>query len=176
MSRKTHINQLKKNFAESYDKHANAIFRFAYFKLGDMERAHDIVQDVFVKFWEYVSAESDLKNEKALLYKIASNAIIDVYRKRKEFSLDALSDDGFDPTFEPDKDVFERHDIEDLLNALNRLNEDDRNIMFMRYIEGLSFDDISDVVGDRPNTIAVKVHRLIKQLRDVLNINKEHGI
>ena len=173
MSRKTHISQLKTDFSKTYDEHSDAIFRYAYFKLSDTEKAKDVVQDTFVKFWEYISAESDLQNVKALLYKIASNTIIDVYRKRKVFSLDTLAEDGFDPTYEPEKDDFERHDAEQLLKAINDLGEDDRNIMFMRYIEGLSFDDIAEVIGDRPNTVAVRVHRLLKQLRKSLNIEDQ---
>ena len=171
MSRKTHISQLKKDFSKTYDEHSDAIFRYAYFKLSDTEKAKDVVQDTFVKFWEYISAESELQNVKALLYRIALNTIIDLYRKRKTFSLDTLAEDGFDPAYEPEKDVFERHEAEEVLKAINELNEDDRNIMFMRYVEGLSFDDIAEVVGERPNTVAVKVHRLLKQLRQSLNIN-----
>ncbi len=172
MSRKTHISQLKKDFSKTYDEHSDAIFRYAYFKLSDTEKAKDVVQDTFVKFWEYISAESELQNVKALLYRIALNTIIDLYRKRKTFSLDILAEDGFDPAYEPDKDVFERHESEEVLEAINRLSEDDKNIMFMRYVEGLSFDDIAEVVGERSNTIAVKVHRLLKQLRQSLNINE----
>ena len=170
MSRKTHISQLKKDFSKTYDEHSDAIFRYAYFKLSDTEKAKDVVQDTFVKFWEYISAESELQNVKALLYRIALNTIIDLYRKRKTFSLDTLAEDGFDPTYEPEKDVFERHESEAVLKAINDLDENDRNIMFMRYVEGLSFDEIAEVIGDRPNTIAVKVHRLLKQLRQSLNV------
>ena len=174
MSRKTHnTSQLKKDFSKTYDEHSDAIFRYAYFKLGDMEKAKDVVQDTFVKFWEYISAESELQNVKALLYRIALNTIIDLYRKRKTFSLDILADDGFDPAYEPEKDVFERYESEAVLKAINELDENDRNIMFMRYVEGLSFDDIAEVIGDRPNTIAVKVHRLLKQLRQSLNVEEQ---
>ena len=172
MSRKTHISQLKKDFSKTYDEHSDAIFRYAYFKLSDTEKAKDVVQDTFVKFWEYISAESELQNVKALLYRIALNTIIDVYRKRKTFSLDTLAEDGFDPAYEPQKDEFERHEAEAILKAINELGEEDKNIMYMRYIEGLSFDDIADVTGERPNTIAVKVHRLLKQLRQSLNIEE----
>ena len=172
MSRKTNTSQLKKDFSKTYDEHSDAIFRYAYFKLSDTEKAKDVVQDTFVKFWEYISAESELQNAKALLYRIALNTIIDLYRKRKTFSLDTLADDGFDPSYEPEKDVFERYESEAVLKAINELDEGDRNIMFMRYIEGLSFDDIAEVVGDRSNTIAVKVHRLLKQLRQSLNVDE----
>ena len=174
MSRKTHISQLKKDFSKTYDEHSDAIFRYAYFKLSDTEKAKDVVQDTFVKFWEYISAdvENELQNVKALLYRIALNTIIDLYRKRKTFSLDTLADDGFDPAFEPEQDVFERHESEAVLRAISELEEEDKNIMFMRYIEGLSFDDIAEVTGQRSNTVTVKVHRLLKQLRQSLNINE----
>ncbi|MEI6042300.1 MAG: RNA polymerase sigma factor [bacterium] len=173
MSRKTHITKLKEDFSKTYEEHSDAIFRYAYFKLSDTEKAKDVVQDTFVKFWEYISAESELQNVKALLYRIALNTIIDLYRKRKTFSLDTLAEDGFEPIYEPEKNEFERHESEAVLKAINELGEEDRNIMFMRYVEGLSFDDIAEVVGERSNTIAVKVHRLLKQLRQSLNIEEE---
>ncbi len=172
MSRKTQISQLKKDFTNTYDEHSDAIFRFAYFKLNDTEKAKDIVQDTFVKFWEYISADSELQSPKALLYKIATNTIIDLYRKRKTFSLDTLADDGFDPAYEPEKDDFERHEAEAVLEAINTLEDKDRDIMFMRYVEGLAFEDIAEAVGDRPNTIAVRVHRLLKQLRQYLKVEE----
>lgn len=175
MSIKTHTD-LKIKFKEIYEEHADALFRFAFYKLSDREKAKDVVQDTFVRVWEYIFAENEVLNIKALLYRIATNAIIDNYRKKKELSLDSLLDDGFDPSdfHKSHNTLIDESETKIIISAIHSLEDEDRTLLLMRYIDGLSVKDIALATGQRENTVSVRIHRSLKTLKDVLNIDILH--
>ena len=168
MPNKKHIEILKKDFHEAYELHSDALFRFSFFKLSDREKAKDIVQDTFVRFWEYIAADGQVENVKAFLYRIANNAIIDNYRKKKEISLDILEDEGFDPAdADSHHGMIRSLDSKRALELVNRLNPKEREVILLRYVEGLSVKEISEVLEERENTVSVKIHRALKGLQDL---------
>ncbi len=157
---------LKVRFQSAYDTHSDAIFRYSFYKLSDREKAKDVVQDTFVRFWEYLASNGVIENEKAFIYRIATNAIVDNYRKRREISLDLLADDGYDhPDAEGHHKMMRSADSADALQLLNELDDKERNIMLLRYVEGLSVGEIAEVLGERENTVSVHIHRAIKELQ-----------
>jgi RNA polymerase sigma-70 factor (ECF subfamily) len=173
MSKRTHTD-LKIVFKEAYNDHSDALFRFAYYKLSDREKAKDVVQDTFVKVWEYMASDAEeIVNIKALLYRIATNAIIDNYRKKKELSLDSLVEEGFDPNDlrNSGSTMIDESEADMIIKAIHGLDQDDRALMLMRYIDGLSVKEIALATGQRENTVSVRIHRAIKTLKDVLKVD-----
>ena len=83
----------KDAFVRVYDEYVQDIYRFIYFKVGKEIEAQDLTSLVFLKAWHHVQSSSlvDSKTLRALVYKIARNAIIDHYREssnKLELSLD----------------------------------------------------------------------------------------
>lgn len=159
----------KNDFSAIYEEHADAVFRFASIKLSDREKAKDIVQESFVKLWEYMSSEVVVDNPKALLFRIASNSIVDSYRKRKTVSLDMMSDEGFDPAdngLEAER-IVDKSEGKLALELLNKLEEPLRDLLILRYVEGFSVKEIADIQKERENTVSVRLHRAMKELRDL---------
>src|SRR3989344_9327840 len=87
-------------FAEAYEQYANEIFRHCYYRAHDRERALELMQETFMRTWEYIAAGHDIDNVRAFLYRSASNLVInDARRKklRKEESLEQMQEEtGFD--------------------------------------------------------------------------------
>lgn len=159
----------KDRFSEIYELHADAVFRFASIKLSDREKAKDIVQESFVKLWEYMSSEVTVDNPKALLFRIASNSIVDNYRKHKTVSLDMMSDEGFDPAdhgLEAER-IVDKSEGKLALKLLNQLDEPLKDLLILRYVEGLSVKEIAEIQNERENTVSVRLHRAMKELRDL---------
>ena len=88
---------MEKEFLEAYEKYADALFRYCYFRLSDEEKAKDVVQDTFLKTWDYIAQGKSITEMSAFLYRVARNCIVDQYRKRKTTSLDRLQEKGFEP-------------------------------------------------------------------------------
>lgn len=168
---------LKKEFDSAYETHSDALFRYAFYKVSDREKAMDIVQDTFVRYWEYIAANGEVATLKPFLYRIASNAIIDHYRKKKEVSLDAMvkfDDDeiGYDPEdLDSHHAVLRGPDSKLALALVQKLDEISRDIVLMRYVDGLSVKEIAEILDERENTISVKIHRAIKDLQDLFENN-----
>ncbi|MEK7642115.1 MAG: RNA polymerase sigma factor, partial [Patescibacteria group bacterium] len=95
----------EKAFNEIYAAHADALFRFCLVKVSDRERALDLTQDTFTRFWQRLVEESEtIDKPKTFLFAIARNAIIDWYRKKKSVSLDAMTDADTGEPYEPYSD------------------------------------------------------------------------
>ena len=85
-------NDHEARFLKAFDEYGDALFRHAYFRVSDREKALDLVQDTFTKTWSWVRGGHEIETFRPFLYKVLNNLVIDEYRKRKESSLDELLD------------------------------------------------------------------------------------
>ncbi|MEA2715166.1 MAG: hypothetical protein QOG91_194 [Candidatus Parcubacteria bacterium] len=151
---------------QAYHDHADALFRFCLYKLSDREQAKDLLQETFVRAWQFLSRDGTVDNFKAFLYKIMSNLIIDEYRKRKPVdSLETLQVAGFDPPFDDTDRWFDSIDGAQAVELLKKIPEPYGQAVFLRYVEELSLSEISAITGERENTIAVHIHRGLEKLK-----------
>ena len=159
-------------FENIYNEHIDQLYRFTYFRVSDKEKAIDIVQDVFFKYFKYledsIGREDEIDfNHKAYLFKTIRNTIIDHYRKKQTQSLDDLLDNGYE--YSSDEDITHDTSVElnykEVIKSLKGMDLDSQELIYMRFIEGLSLTDISEITGQKENTIAVKVHRILEKLK-----------
>ena len=61
-------------FQKTYDVHADSVYRFCLLRARAPEDAQDIVQDTFVKFWDYIARGDEVENPKAFIYRSLSKA------------------------------------------------------------------------------------------------------
>lgn len=155
----------RQHFGEAFDRYGDALFRHAFFRVSDREVAIDLVQDAFVKTWAQIAKGEEIAHFQPYLYHVLNNLIIDHYRKKKSVSLDLLADDGFDPVGSDAKEVVAFAEREELLSKLERLPARDRDVVVMRYIDGLAVKHIAQVLGESENGISVRLHRAVKKLK-----------
>lgn len=159
---------------DAYDAYADALFRHCYFRLYDREIAKDVVQDTFIRTWEYLSNGKTVDNMRAFLYCAANNLVIDHVRKHTTTSLDGLHEKGFDPKDEKAdaSRVFDIVSGREVAQVLHGLEEPYRTVVIMRYIDDLMPREIAMVLGETENVISVRIHRGTKKVRELW----EHGI
>ncbi len=156
----------EKQFLEAYKKHTDALFRYCYFKTLNRDEAKDLLQDTFVKTWEYIRNGGEILNIKAFFYRTAHNLVIDLYRKKKTLSLDELYEGGFDiGAKETVKDLENQIDGARALKMLDQIPEAYREVIFMQYVDELSVTEISEILGESPNNISVKIHRGLEKMK-----------
>lgn len=151
---------------KAYDDFSDAIYRHCYFRISDHDKALDLMQETFMRTWQYISKGNKIKNLKSFIYKTANNLIIDQYRKKRNISLDALQDQGFEPREEPK--ISFTADRKNITNLLNRLDEKYKEIVVMRYIDDLSPKEISKLTGESQNVVSVRIHRAIKKINELI--------
>lgn len=155
-------------FEKAYDDFSDAIFRHCWFKIGDREKAKDLMQETFTRSWQYIAQGTPVANLKSFLYRVANNLIIDEYRKKKELSLDGLMAEGFEPGFDEIKTTEQSIDAKLVLNVINQLDDKYREAVLMRYVDELSPKEIAEITGEDENNISVRIHRGLKQLKEIL--------
>jgi len=160
---------LMDEFSDAYEEHKDAIFRHCYFRTFDRELAKDLLQETFVKTWDYLRDGHDIDNMRAFLYKVATNLIINNARKAKSTSLEALQEAGFDPGEDDPETKRDWIEEKKVVTLLAKVDEPYRSAVTLRYVEGLQPAEIAEVLGVSANVISVRIHRGLKQLKTGLN-------
>lgn len=169
------LEEQKAHYLEAYDAHADILFRHCYFKLSDREAALDVTQETFTRVWERILDNEEIKNMRAFLFRIANNLIIDRYRKKKTYSLDALRDDGFDIADESPR-LADMLDGKRALALVKTLESSYRDVIILRYVDDLSLSEIADILNLTENAISVRIHRGIKQLQALYARKESHSL
>lgn len=163
---------LEKSFLDAFETYADDLFRHGLFRLSDRERARDLVQDTFMKTWEYVRAGNVVHTYRPFLYRTLNNLIVDEYRKKKTASLDAMleADDVDEGMFEDLKTgsldaLVSELDARRLVSLLPRMPEKYRSVISLRYLDELKPKEIAQVLGESENVVSVRIHRGLAWLR-----------
>jgi len=169
-------------FLKAFDEYSDALFRHAVYRLSDRERGIELVHDTFTKVWGYIRSGHEVQSYKPFLYKILNNLIIDEYRKRKEHSLDALlEEEGID---EGRFDELHGGSIEELtfsmdaeraLQLLEEVPDTYREILVLRFVDGLGPKEISQLVEETENVVSVRLHRGLKLLKQKIEAGEEEA-
>lgn len=161
--------QYETMFLEAYERHADAIFRYCYYRVYDREKALDLAQETFTRVWKHLTEGNIIKNLRAFLFTTARNLIIDSSRRRRELSLDELKENGFEPSADACEHQAMQIDVKHAIIKLQELKEEYREAVYMRYVEGLKPREIAEITGESQNIISVRIHRGVKQLKTLLN-------
>lgn len=168
--RRRSSNKEIEEFSKVYDKYADDLFKHAYFRVSNREVALDLVQDCFTKTWNQVVKKEKIINYKFFLYKVLRNLIIDYYRKKKSVSLDSIIDDGFEPNPISEDRIIDSAERENLIKLLQVLPDQYKDVMILRYIDGLSIKQISEIIEESDNVVSVRIHRGTNKLKEHLDI------
>ncbi|MDO8537101.1 MAG: sigma-70 family RNA polymerase sigma factor, partial [bacterium] len=95
---------------------------------------------------------------------------IDETRKKKEESLDVLLEAGFDVVGDKNSSSEDKAVFNEVLSTINSLPEDERDILIMRFVDGLDPKDIAEILDITANAASVRINRAMKSARE--NFNK----
>ncbi len=162
-------------FTEAYEAFADPIFRHCAFRLFHRERAREIMQETFVRAWEYVAGGKNIDNVRAFLYRTANNLVVDEIRhriSRPEQSLDAMLEAGFEPGDDARDatSMATNVDIGRIRTALEQVDEPYRSALVMRFVDGLPPADIAHITGESANVISVRLHRGVEKLQTIIGV------
>ena len=163
----------ERRFTRAYDLYADLIFRHCYFRIGDREKGKELMQDAFLKTWEYIAKGNEVEDMRAFLYRTANNLIVDLYRrksKRQEESFEDLREKGFDvaSSERAERETEAGFTSDEVASVLGKIEEPYRSAVIMRYIDGLNPKQIAHSLGESVNVVSVRINRGIKKLKSLL--------
>ncbi len=159
---------------EAFDRealpHLDAVFRYALQLTGNHSLAEDLTQDVYLKAFRAFSSYSAGTNIRAWLFTIVRNLQIDHHRRDVNrpgtVPLDVVADPEQEAE-EPIGELVENFDQE-VLRELRDLGEEFRQALVLCDVEGLSYRDVSEVMGCPVGTVRSRISRARAVLRERL--------
>jgi len=161
---------IQQDYLNAYDAYADAIYRHCFFRVFSKERAEELVQDTFMKTWEYMEKGNTIDNYKAFLYRVANNLIIDNSRKKKEESLEVImfNNPGAEPSYDGNEGMERQVIMRDVYEAMEKLPDESKELLVMRFVDDMDPKDIAEVMDISANHVSVKLNRALKALKEVM--------
>lgn len=160
-------------------------YNVAYRMLGNEEDAKDMTQEALIKVYKSIHKFKENSNFSTWLYRIVMNTCKDELKKRKEviLSLDKeietndgrISREIGDERLNPSK-IVERNEVSKMVQeAISALSDSNRMVIVLRDIQGLSYEEISQVIKEPIGTVKSRINRGRSQLKKLL-IEQKHLI
>jgi RNA polymerase sigma factor (sigma-70 family) len=155
-------------FRELYERYWKKLYNQAFKRLGDVEKCKDIVQDIFLQFWEK-NSRGHVLDVAAYLSQAVRFQVITAYNTGKkqtnfELPLELVSDGSFEIDT-----VYFAKELEAYINAwLTFQPSRRREIFYLRFIDGLETKEISEKLGISQKTVQKTLHKAVSDLRGSL--------
>lgn len=152
------------------EKYEKMIYNLAYRMFNNEADAEDITQEVFLKIYRNIEKCEGKQSIKTWAYTITYNTCIDEIRKRKgknNISLDNnIEGDDNSYNFEiasneptPENTLISKEYFKEIENAVNKLSEVNKTLIYLRDIKGLSYNEISEIMSINIGTVKSKLNR-----------------
>ncbi len=166
------------------ERHQASLFRMAFARVRDEEDARDIVQGAFIKAWTHLDGFRQDASFLTWMRRIVENLCTDHARKkirRKTGSYDdAIATRDEDGTIldghqadDPAKALQNRQIRERIGAALDQLSEEQRQILLLREIDGLSYKEIAEHIGIPEGTVMSRLFYARKRIQGLLRAEDE---
>ncbi|HEY3313606.1 MAG TPA: sigma-70 family RNA polymerase sigma factor [Anaerolineales bacterium] len=152
-------------FAALYDRFLTPVYRYLHSRVGNPVDAEDLTAQTFLSALERLGNYRENGTFAGWLFAIAHNKLIDHYRREKpQVELDA--ERGVPGADDPVRDVEKQLDLEKLSTLLRTLNDDEQEIIRLRYVADLSFAEIATTLGKNEDTVKKSLYRLLARVQN----------
>jgi RNA polymerase sigma-70 factor (ECF subfamily) len=149
-------------FRQLYDRFADRVYRYAYTILRAKHLAEEVSQETMIAVWKGASRFAGRSKASTWIFGIARNQAYSLVRK--EIRTERVPDVSL---VEPDP-APGIHRQEKVARALDRLSDDHREVVFLTFYEGLSYGEISSVLGIPAGTVKSRMFHAKKRLGEAL--------
>lgn len=155
-----------------HDRYFHQVFQYAYTQTGDYHRAEEVTQDIMYKMAVHLADFKGKSSFKTWLFAIGRRAVIDYFRKygkeqaALEYDSEKLGQVAHGENVE--SKVLGRSLREQILKGLEQLSVDDRTVIYLRFVEGLSLAETAKVMSRTTPAVKALQHRAKRKLAKLL--------
>ena len=158
-------------FGELYGVYLDRIYRYVLYQVKDRMTAEDITEEVFVKAWKAInSCKGKGKTFSSWIYRIAHNHIINTLRNTKKYASVDVKD--LTELGDPKLGVEKKLDDQELLEALSDLPQSQRQVVVLKFLEGMNNREIGQIMQKSESAIRIQQMRALTALRQKLGGGK----
>ena len=164
-------------FGELVKRYESLLLRYVMRRsYATKEDAEDIVQNCFIKMYRNINDFDTTLRFSSWAYRITHNELIDWYRKQKSRPQLVISSEDEDifasiaSDMNIEKEALQNETKKEIENSIKTLDEKYQEIILLRFFEDKSYEEISDILKIPPGTVAIRLSRAKKSLREKLQI------
>ncbi len=160
-------------FGEIYERYYGGVYKYIYYRVGEQHLAEDLTMEVFLKIMEAIDGFSFRGVPfSAWLYRIASNLVIDHFRRQAAAPM-ALEERLVAEGDHPRQRIESEFTHQALRRALGELTEDQQQVIILKFVDGLSNQEVAQVLGKTEGAVKSLQHRALASLGRVLASERE---
>ncbi len=155
------------DFKPLYELHYKSIYVYFYRRCANIDDCLDLTSKLFEKAMMNINKFKPMGFAfKNWLFKLAHNILIDYYRDNSKTEKLWVNDSGLEniaDDLESENEKEER--IQQILESLKNLEQDERNLIVMKYFEKMSYEELAEIENTTANNMRVKLHRIINKIK-----------
>ncbi len=159
----------QRQFDRLFAKYHRLVYRGAYSVTGNKHEAEDALQSLFLKLIDQGFSEDAVRDPAGYLFRAGANEARQMYRAQERRSRNQTDDEvGLlsDPATDCNRGAQAMH--ERLLDAMDRLDPEQADILLLRVERGYSDAEIADLLGKTRGAVAMALHRAKERLKDLM--------
>jgi len=157
--------QNPKEFSGLYLKYVKRVFQYSYSRIGNLQEAEDITAQTFLAAFTTLDRFRNNAPFAAWLFSIARNKVMDHFRHQKvlipvvEENQESEDQDLLENTIHSEQ-------VNNLSNLIQKLNDDDRELLRLRFMADMSFPEIAHLLQRNEGTVKKAIYRLLDRLHN----------
>lgn len=157
----------ERRFHNEYLSLAETLYKIAFYILESEAEAEDAVQDVYLKLWETRATLDGIREPKAYCIRILKNLCLDRIRRASHtVSPVSMPEAGLQRA--QSDEIDSRSRLDKVLEAIKSLPERQRQVLLMRTVEGLSYEEMSERTGMNNATLRVTLSQARTKLKSII--------
>jgi len=167
--------KLDADFSELYRAHLRDVYSYAYYRIGNHHDAEELTEQTFLqayRHFERAQRESEGRPLRPWLIRIAHNLAANLYRDRSRRPVSPIDDTSELAASHTTEDLVEgRDELSRVLDGVQRLPDDRREALIMRFALGMDNREIARAMGRSDGATKVLIHRAVKQLEQLVGVS-----
>ncbi len=152
-------------FLNLYRRHVTSVYSYIYSRIRNRADAEDLTEQVFTEALEGMERYEEPGKPAAWLFTIAHRRVVDHYRSRHEhIPFDEALDSPLDG-LSPEGHLLRREQLEQLSRLVVTLDEEQQELLQLRFVAGLTYREIGEVLGSSGGAVKIAIYRLLDRLR-----------
>jgi RNA polymerase sigma-70 factor (ECF subfamily) len=152
-------------FSGLYEYYVQPVYRYLYSRVGSAHEAEDLTSQTFIAAYEALPRYRERGHFSSWLFRIAQSKLMDYFRAGK-IRLDDVENiqslsDGADAL----EDLIEDEELRRIRFLVQHLDEGEQDLLRLRFVAGLTFAEMAEILGKREDGVRKSVNRLLARLK-----------
>ena len=152
-------------FGRLYDLFVQPIFKYLYRRVGSRQDAEDLTSQTFISAFESITDYREQGHFAAWLFQIARYKLVDYYRRTGQVQTLEVTEKHVSTEDKTLHRIVKDEDLHHLQSLIGGLDDKAQDLIYLRYVAGLSYAEMGEILHKRSNTVKKSIYRLLARLK-----------